>query len=125
MDGCDTVRDGCLLKVLVKTPFSQYSGYATDEFGLVRALHEWGCDVYPQPCWLDVPTPRDILPLFAAGRAIRPDYQPLGPRTPGHHPGCPGNGSPRAAGTAMTNRPWLGADALYFLIVVIGSSCGA
>jgi glycosyltransferase involved in cell wall biosynthesis len=36
-----------------------------DGFGLIRALHEWGCDVYPQPVWLDVPIPRDLLPLFA------------------------------------------------------------
>jgi glycosyltransferase involved in cell wall biosynthesis len=52
------------LRVLVKTPFSQYSGYGMDGFGLVRALHEWGCDVYPQPTWVDVPIPRDLLPLF-------------------------------------------------------------
>lgn len=53
------------LKVLVKSPFSGYSGYGQDGFGLLRALHRWGCDVYPQPTWLDVPIPRDLLPLFA------------------------------------------------------------
>jgi hypothetical protein len=52
------------LKVLVKSPFSQYSGYGMDGFSLVRALAEWGCDVYPQPTWLDVPVPADLLPLF-------------------------------------------------------------
>lgn len=52
------------LKVILKTPFSQYSGYGNDGFGLLRALHNWGCDVYPQPTWLDVPIPRDLLPLF-------------------------------------------------------------
>lgn len=36
-----------------------------DGFGLARALHRWGCDVYLQPTWLDVPVPRDLLPLFA------------------------------------------------------------
>lgn len=52
------------LKVLVKSPYSGYSGYGQDGFGLLRALDRWGCDVYPQPTWLDVPIPRDILPLF-------------------------------------------------------------
>ncbi len=53
------------LKVLVKSPFSGYSGYGQDGFGLIRALHNWGCDVYPQPTWVDVPIPKDLLPLFA------------------------------------------------------------
>ncbi len=53
------------LKVLVKTPFSQYSGYGADGYSLVRALHQWGCDVYVQPVWVDVPIPRDLLHLFA------------------------------------------------------------
>lgn len=52
------------LKVIVKSPYSQYSGYGTDGFGLIRALHRWGCDVYPQPTWVDVPIPADLLPLF-------------------------------------------------------------
>jgi glycosyltransferase involved in cell wall biosynthesis len=56
---------GAPLKVLVKSPFSHYSGYGNDGFALVRALHEWGCEVYPQPVWLDVPIPRDLLPLFS------------------------------------------------------------
>jgi glycosyltransferase involved in cell wall biosynthesis len=53
------------LKVIVKAPFSRYSGYGNDGFGLVEALDKWGCDVYPQPTWLDVPIPRNLLPLFA------------------------------------------------------------
>lgn len=52
------------LKVIVKSPFSRYSGYGNDGFGILRALNEWGCDVYPQPVWVDVPIPRDLLPLF-------------------------------------------------------------
>jgi glycosyltransferase involved in cell wall biosynthesis len=54
------------LRVIVKSPFSGYSGYldGNDGFGLLRALRDWGCDVYPQPTWLDVPIPRDLLPLF-------------------------------------------------------------
>jgi glycosyltransferase involved in cell wall biosynthesis len=53
------------LKVLVKSPFSEFSGYGKDGLGMLRALHEWGCDVYAQPTWLDVPIPRDLLPVFA------------------------------------------------------------
>ena len=53
------------LKVLLKSPFSQYSGYGTDGYGLARALHRWGCDLYLQPTWIDTPVPRDLLPLFA------------------------------------------------------------
>jgi len=52
-------------KVLVKSPFSILSGYGQDGYGLIRALRNWGCDVYPQPTWLNVPIPKDLLPLFA------------------------------------------------------------
>jgi glycosyltransferase involved in cell wall biosynthesis len=51
-------------RVLLKSPFSQYSGYGHDGFELLRALHNWGADVYPQPVWLDVPIPQDLMPLF-------------------------------------------------------------
>lgn len=51
-------------KVLVKSPFSQYSGYGADGFGMLRALRNWGCDVYPQPQWVDVPIPADLIGLF-------------------------------------------------------------
>jgi glycosyltransferase involved in cell wall biosynthesis len=44
-----------------------YSGYGQDGFGLIRALRNWGCDVYVQPTWLDVPIPKDLLTLFARG----------------------------------------------------------
>src|SRR5882724_3081623 len=65
------------LRVLLKSPlpFSMFSGYGTDGFGLLRALHEWGCEVYPQPTWVDVPIPRDLLPLF--GRELRPPFDLL------------------------------------------------
>lgn len=49
--------------------------YGSDGFGLLRALHEWGCDVYPQPTWLDVPVPHDLLPLF--GKTLRPPFDLL------------------------------------------------
>ena len=48
----------------LKSPFSQYSGYGNDGFALLRALDNWGADVYPQPVWLDVPIPQDLMPLF-------------------------------------------------------------
>jgi glycosyltransferase involved in cell wall biosynthesis len=51
-------------KVLLKAPFSTYSGYGHDGLELLRALHRWGADVYPQPTWLDVPIPPDLMPLF-------------------------------------------------------------
>lgn len=63
------------LKILVKSPFSQFSGYGTDGFGILRALQEWGCEVYPQPVWLDVPVPRDLMPLFT--RELRPPFDLL------------------------------------------------
>jgi glycosyltransferase involved in cell wall biosynthesis len=63
------------LKVLVKSPFSMFSGYGGDGFGLLRALHEWGCDVYPQPVWVDVPIPKDLLPLF--GKSLQGPFDLL------------------------------------------------
>jgi glycosyltransferase involved in cell wall biosynthesis len=59
-------------KVLVKSPYSILSGYGQDGYGLIRALHRWGCDVYPQPMWLDVPVPEDLLPLF--GKSLTPPF---------------------------------------------------
>lgn len=63
------------LRVLLKSPFSRFSGYGNDGFGLARALNEWGVDLYVQPTWLDVPIPRDLLPLF--GKTIRPPFDLL------------------------------------------------
>lgn len=63
------------LKVIVKSPYSQFSGYGADGFGLLRALHRWGCEVYPQPTWVDVPIPPDLLPLF--GRELKPPFDLL------------------------------------------------
>lgn len=52
------------LKVIVKSPYSLFSGYGQDGYGLVRALRDWGCDVYVQPTHVDVPIPKDLLHLF-------------------------------------------------------------
>lgn len=63
------------LRVLIKSPFSQFSGYGNDGYGLARALHRWGCDVYLQPMWVDSPIPRDLLPLF--GKELRAPFDLL------------------------------------------------
>jgi len=63
------------LKVLDKSPYSAFSGYGNDGFARLRAMRDWGCDVYPQPTWLDVPIPRDLLPLFA--KELRPPFDLL------------------------------------------------
>jgi glycosyltransferase involved in cell wall biosynthesis len=63
------------LRVLLKSPFSIYSGYGNDGFGLARALLQWGCEVSVQPTWLDVPVPGDLLPLFA--RELRAPFDLL------------------------------------------------
>lgn len=60
------------MRVLVKSPFSIYSGYGQDGFGLIRGLQQWGCEVYVQPTWLDTPIPRDLLPLF--GKSLTPPF---------------------------------------------------
>jgi glycosyltransferase involved in cell wall biosynthesis len=59
-------------KVLVKSPFSTYTGYGNDGFGIVRALQKWGCDVYVQPVWVDVPIPKDLVGLFT--KALEPPF---------------------------------------------------
>jgi len=63
------------LKVIVKSPFSEFSGYGTDGWGLIRGLDRWGCEVYPQPTWLDVPIPRDLVHLFT--RELKPPFDLL------------------------------------------------
>lgn len=53
------------IRVLLKSAFSNFSGYGQDGWGLARALQRWGCDVSLQPVWVDVPVPGDLLPLLA------------------------------------------------------------
>jgi glycosyltransferase involved in cell wall biosynthesis len=53
-----------LLKVLLKTPLSAYSGYGNDGIGLARALIRSGVDVYVQPTHVDAPLPSDVLSLL-------------------------------------------------------------
>lgn len=53
-----------MLKVLVKTPISVYSGYGNDGIGILRALVKSGADVYVQPTHVDAPLPPDIAHLL-------------------------------------------------------------
>jgi glycosyltransferase involved in cell wall biosynthesis len=53
-----------MLKVLVKTPLSVYSGYGNDGIGLTQALIRSGVDVYLQPTHIDAPLPPDVLSLL-------------------------------------------------------------
>jgi glycosyltransferase involved in cell wall biosynthesis len=39
---------------------------------MIRALKNWGCDVYVQPTWVDAPIPKDVLPLF--GKPLTPPF---------------------------------------------------
>lgn len=53
-----------MLRVLVKTPVSVYSGYGNDGIGFCRALMRSGADVYLQPTHVDAPLPEDVLSLL-------------------------------------------------------------
>lgn len=53
-----------VLKVLVKGPASQYTGYGSDTLGLVKALLNYGADVYLQPTHVDPPLPPEIAGLL-------------------------------------------------------------
>ena len=52
------------LKILLKAPFSPYSGYGNDGIGLTRALVKAGYDVYLQPTHVDAPLPQDVADLL-------------------------------------------------------------
>lgn len=49
------------MRVLVKTSISPYSGYGNDGIALVRALLNWGVEVYLQPTSIQSPVPIDVL----------------------------------------------------------------
>src|SRR5882672_5596051 len=52
------------MKVLVKAPFSPYSGYGNDGIGIVKALLLKGHDVYLQPTHVDAPLPEYLARLL-------------------------------------------------------------
>ncbi len=53
-----------MLKVLLKSPLSVYTGYGNDGLGLIRALIRSGADVYLQPTHVDAPLPEDVAHLL-------------------------------------------------------------
>jgi glycosyltransferase involved in cell wall biosynthesis len=53
-----------MLKVLIKAPFSVYTGYGNDGIGLTRAHMRAGSDVYIQATHVDAPLPEDIAILL-------------------------------------------------------------
>lgn len=53
-----------MLKILIKAPFSVYTGYGNDGLGLARAYIQSGADVYIQPTHIDAPLPEDIAMLL-------------------------------------------------------------
>lgn len=52
------------LKVLIRTPLNEYSGYGKDGCGIARALMRWGCDVYIEPTYVSPPLTEDIAQLL-------------------------------------------------------------
>lgn len=53
-----------MLKVLLKSPMSVYTGYGNDGVGIARAFMNSGADVYLQPTHVDAPLPADIAMLL-------------------------------------------------------------
>lgn len=52
------------MKVLLRVPMSQYSGYGNDGIGLAQAFMRRGADVYLQPTHVDAPLPQDVANLL-------------------------------------------------------------
>lgn len=52
------------VKVLVRSPFSPYSGYGRDGIEMVTAMERAGLDVYLQPAHVDPPIPRNVAGLL-------------------------------------------------------------
>lgn len=52
------------MKVLLRSPFSSYSGYGGDGIGLAQALMRRGADVYLQATHVDAPLPQDVANLL-------------------------------------------------------------
>jgi len=52
------------VRVLLRSPFSPFSGYGNDGIGLASALTRWGCDVRLQPTHIDAPLPQSIADLL-------------------------------------------------------------
>ena len=63
------------MKVLVKTPLSEYSGYGQDGFGLIKALIKFGADVYLSPAHVDAPIPQYIADILM--KRVEPPFDLL------------------------------------------------
>lgn len=52
------------MKVLLRAPFSTFSGYGNDGIGMARALLRWGVDLYIDPTNIQAPLPADVAMLL-------------------------------------------------------------
>lgn len=52
------------MKVLIKAPLSEYTGYGNDGLGIAQAFMRRGDDVYLQPSSLDAPIPPEVAELL-------------------------------------------------------------
>ena len=52
------------MKVLLKAPFSVFTGYGNDGIGLSQALERYGADVYIEPETIQAPIPQDVADLL-------------------------------------------------------------
>jgi glycosyltransferase involved in cell wall biosynthesis len=52
------------VKILLRTPMSNYTGYGNDGIGLAQALMRYGADVYLQVPHIDAPLPADVAQLL-------------------------------------------------------------
>lgn len=53
-----------MARILIKSPFSPYTGYGNDGIGLALALRRAGQDVYLHPTHVDAPIPQDLANLL-------------------------------------------------------------
>lgn len=52
------------MKILIRAPFSAFTGYGADGIGLTRALLRWGADVYLDPTHVSAPLPPEVAELL-------------------------------------------------------------
>jgi glycosyltransferase involved in cell wall biosynthesis len=52
------------MRVLLKGPYTPYSGYGSDLIAMTRAFINWGAEVYIQPTLIEGPIPTEVLMLL-------------------------------------------------------------
>lgn len=52
------------MRILLKGPFTPYSGYGSDLIALSQTLMRWGCELFIQPSHMEGPIPADVLMLL-------------------------------------------------------------